>query len=110
MTVELPRKAHTAMGLDIFARRVVIGFTRGNPGRCGSSRQVRRVGGQRPGAVIGIRPRQFDIDIDVGQFVLDRLERADRAMLTRHRRFGWICRFEPVTRSSTTTPGKTDFI
>ena len=36
------------------------------------------LGGQRPGAVIGIRPRQFDIDIDVGQFVLDRLERTDR--------------------------------
>ena len=46
-------------------------------GRCGF-RQLRRVGRERPGAVIAIRTRQRCRDIHVGEDVLHRLERADR--------------------------------
>ena len=44
-----------------------------------ATRQLRRVARQRPGAVVGVGARQLGGDVDVGELVLDRLERADGA-------------------------------
>ena len=79
MTIGLPREADAAMRLDVLLRRQMKCFGRGDTRGGGGQRQFGRIGGQRPRTVIGIRARQLDRDIDVGELVLDRLERADGA-------------------------------
>ena len=44
-----------------------------------ASGQLRGIARERPGAVVGVGARQLGRDVDVGQLVLDGLERADRA-------------------------------
>ena len=66
------------MRLDVLLRRkwnASVADTRAAAAASGSSAAS---AAQRPGAVIGVGPRQFDRDIHVGELVLDRLERADR--------------------------------
>src|SRR5579862_3057081 len=78
MAVELPGDAHAAMGLDVLLRRLVIGLARRHPRGRRGHRQLGRARLQRPGAVVAMGAGQFERDINIGELVLDRLERADR--------------------------------
>src|SRR6266498_5076888 len=44
----------------------------------GGDRQLRSIARKRPGAVVGVGAGELGRDIDVGELVLDRLERSDR--------------------------------
>src|SRR5882672_12205564 len=77
VAVELPGEAHAAMDLDVVLGAMLERLRRADAGGSGGLRQFRRVGRERPGAVIAIRARQRRRDIHVGEDVLDRLERAD---------------------------------
>ena len=66
------------MHLDVVLGAMLERLRRADPCGGGGFRQFRRVGRERPGAVVAIRPRQRRRDIHVGQHMLHRLERADR--------------------------------
>ena len=78
VAIHIPGEADAAMGLDVFLRREMERLGRRHARGRRGQRQFGRIRRQRPGTVIRIRARQFDRDIDVGELVLDRLERADR--------------------------------
>ena len=77
VAVELPGEAHAAVHLDVLLGRLVVGLARGHPRRRRRDAQLGGVLGERPGAVVGVRPRQLDAHVHVGQLVLDGLERGD---------------------------------
>src|SRR6266404_6299249 len=78
VTVELPGEAHTAMHLNVVLGAMLERLRRADArgGRC--FRQFRRVGRERPGAVITIRARQRRRDVHIGEHMFHCLERADR--------------------------------
>ena len=78
MAVEFPGEAHAAMDLDVFLGGEMKGLAARYPRRRRRHAQFRRIGVERPGAVIGVRAGQFDGDIHVRQAVLDRLIAGDR--------------------------------
>ena len=57
----------------------VVGLGRGDPRRRRRQRQVGAAVGQHHGAVIGVGARQLELDVAVGELVLDRLVGADGA-------------------------------
>ena len=78
VTVHLPGEAHAAMGLDVFLGNEPAGLAGGDARDRGGDRQFGGVGVHRPGAVIGVGAGQLDLDVHVGELVLDALERSDR--------------------------------
>src|SRR5271165_7044632 len=76
MTIHLPGEAHAAMSLDVFLCNEPAGLAGCDAGDRGSDRKFGRVGVDRPGAVVGVRTGELDLDIHVGELVLDTLERS----------------------------------
>ena len=78
MAVELPGEAHAAVGLDVLLGRDVERVGRAHARRRRGHREVGRLGGERPRAVVRVGPRELDAHVHVHQLVLDGLERGDR--------------------------------
>ena len=86
------------MGLDVLLAGKVVGVGRRDARRRRGQRQVGAAVGQHHGAVVGVGARQLELDVAVGELVLDRLVGADGAaeglalqgVVARHphRRFG----------------------
>src|SRR5262249_6184067 len=92
MTIVLPREAHAAVQLDDLLAREVGRLARGDPR---AARGHGQLGGTRRGprgTVVGVGDAELDRGVDVGEPVLDRLERrhgpaeriAVQRELTRH--------------------------
>src|SRR5271154_1288481 len=78
MTIYLPGEAHAAMSLDVFFCNEPAGLAGCNAGDRGGDRKLGRVRVDRPGAVVGVRTGELDLDVHVGELVLDALERPYR--------------------------------
>ena len=65
------------MGLDVLLGGEVVGLGRGDARRGSGQRQVGAALGQHHGAVVGIRARQLELHVAVGELVLDRLVGGD---------------------------------
>src|SRR6185312_5125408 len=73
VAIELPGEAHAAVNLDVVLGAVLERLRRADARGGGRLGQIRRIGGERPGAIVAVRPRQRGRDIHVGEHVLDGL-------------------------------------
>src|SRR5258707_5833684 len=78
VAVEFPGETHAAMDLDVVLGTMLERLGRADARGGRGLRQFRRIGRERPGAVVAIRARQRRRDIHVGEHMFYRLERADR--------------------------------
>src|SRR6267142_336511 len=78
MAVVLPREADAAVHLDDVLARRVERLARRDPRAARSDRQLRGSGREGPSAVVGVGRGELDRGVEVGESVLDRLERRDR--------------------------------
>src|SRR5262245_15317 len=78
MAIVLPREADAAVHLDDLLARRVERLARRDPRAARGDRQLGGPGRERPGAVVGVRGGELDRGVEIGEPMLDRLERRNR--------------------------------
>src|SRR5262245_3784628 len=79
MAVVLPGVPDAAVHLDHLLAGEHEGVARGDARAAGGDRQLVAAVRERPGREVAVRERDLDLGVDVGQAVLQRLERGHRA-------------------------------
>src|SRR5437867_3344147 len=71
VAIEFPGVADTAMQLDHFLTRQLEGVGGASPRAAGRGGELGAVVAERPSTVVGIGARQLDLDVEVGEPMLD---------------------------------------